>query len=113
MASSKFRYPPAPNNGGDTFSDNIVGLQLVDGGGLTQGNFEFTTYVTEKVNRTFDTGVFSDPISLLDLDVQSVDKAKELIAKNYRVYPNYDVSQVTNFSLYGSLRKRLQVSITH
>ena len=113
MASNRFRYPPAPNNGGDTFSDNIVGLQLVDGGGLTQGNFEFTTYVTEKVNRTFDTGVFSDPISLLDLDVQSVDKAKELIAKNYKVYPNYDVSQVTNFSLYGSLRKRLQVSITH
>ena len=105
--TQKYFYPPRPGSGLNTFSDNIVGLQLTDGGGLTQGNFEFTTYVTEKVNRTFDTGVFSDPISLLDLDVQSVDKAKELIAKNYRVYPNYDVSQVTNFSLYGSLRKRL------
>ena len=43
MASNKFLYPPAPNNGGDTFSDNIVGLQTVDGGGLTQGNFDFGT----------------------------------------------------------------------
>ena len=112
MASNKFRYPPAPNNGADTFSDNIVGLQTVDGGGLTQGNFEFTTYVVEKVNRTFDTGVFSDPISLSDLDIDSVAQGRLLIAKDYRVYPNYDISQVTNFSLYGSLRKRLSTSIT-
>ena len=112
MASNKFLYPPAPNNGADTFSDNIVGLQTVDGGGLTQGNFEFSSYVTEKVNRNFDTGVFSDPISLMDLDIKSIEEAKLLIQKNYKVYPSYDVTQVTNFSLYGSLRKRLQVSIT-
>ena len=112
MASNKFLYPPAPNNGGDTFSDNIVGLQTVDGGGLTQGNFDFGTYVVEKVNRNFDTGVFSDPISLMDLDINSIEEAKLLIAKDYKVYPSYDVTQVTNFSLYGSLRKRLQVSIT-
>lgn len=112
MASNKFFYPPAPNNGADTFSDNIVGLQTVDGGGLTQGNFDFGTYVVEKVNRNFDTGVFSDPISLMDLDINSIEEAKLLIAKDYKVYPSYDVTQVTNFSLYGSLRKRLQVSIT-
>ena len=64
MASNRFRYPPAPPNGSGTFSDNLVGFQIVDGGGLTQGNFEFTTSVVEKVNRKFNTGVFSDPINL-------------------------------------------------
>ena len=49
---SKYFYPPRPGNGAGTFSDEIVGLQTVTGGGLTQGNFEFTTNVVEKVNRT-------------------------------------------------------------
>ncbi len=41
MATSrtKYFYPPRPGNGAGTFSDNIVGLQTVEGGGLTQGNF--------------------------------------------------------------------------
>ena len=34
------------------------------------------------------------------------------MATQFRVYPNYDVSQVLNFSMYGSLRKRFQVSAT-
>jgi len=112
MASNKYRYPPAPGNGSGTFSDNIVGLQTVDGGGLTQGNFEFTTSVVEKVNRSFNTGVFSQPINLEDLQVGNLLESRTLIAKNYRVYPNYDISQITNFTLYGSLQKRFSASIT-
>ena len=112
MASNKFRYPPAPPSGDQTFSPDIVGLQLVTGGGLTQGNFEFTTSIVEKVNRTFDVGVFSDPITLDSLDLNNVAQARAILAKQYRVYPNYDISVVTNFSLYGSLQKRLQVSVT-
>ena len=112
MASNKFRYPPAPPNARGTFSDNLVGLQLVDGGGLTQANFEFSNNVVEKVNRTFDTGVFSQPISLSDLDFNSIEESKLIMAKNFNVYPNYDISQVTNFTLYGSLRKRLSTSVT-
>ena len=53
-AVEKYFYPPRPGSGTNTFSDNIVGLQLTDGGGLTQGNFEFTTAITEKVNRDFN-----------------------------------------------------------
>ena len=34
------------------------------------------------------------------------------MATQFRVYPNYDVSQVLNFSMYGSLSKRFSVSIT-
>ena len=109
MASNKFRYPPAPNRGSDSFSDDIVGLQLVTGGGLTQGNFAFTTSVTQKVNRTFSTGVFSAPITLENLDITSDVESRLIIAKEFGVYPNFDISQVTNFTLYGSLKKRIEI----
>lgn len=112
MADNKYRYPPAPPNARGTFSDGLVGFQLIDGGGLTQGNFEFSTNVVEKVNRTFETGVFSNPLSLSDLDFNSIEESKLVIAKNFNVYPNYDISKITNFSLYGSIRKRFSASIT-
>ena len=51
-------------SGADTPFDNLVGLQTVTGGGLTQGNFEFDISLSEKNNRTFNIGVFGDPISL-------------------------------------------------
>ena len=112
MASSKkYRYPPAPPAGSESFSPDLVGFQLVEGGGLTQGNFEFTTAVVEKVNRTFDTGVFSIPYTLENLQIESIEESKRLQAKEYGVYPNYDISNVTNFSLYGSLQKRFSASV--
>ena len=49
---ANYKCPPQNRN----FSDNLVGLQLTDGGGLTLGTFEFSTNVTEKVNRNFETG---------------------------------------------------------
>jgi len=110
--NTKFFYPPRPGNGAGTFSDNIVGLQTVEGGGLTQGNFEFTTSVVEKVNRTFNVGAFSEPINLEGLDINDLAESRRILATQFRVYPNYDVSQVLNFSMYGSLSKRFQVSIT-
>ena len=110
--TTKYFYPPRPGSGAATFSDNIVGLQTVEGGGLTQGNFEFTTSVVEKVNRTFNVGAFSEPISLEGLDIEDLTESRRIMATQFRVYPNYDVSQVLNFSMYGSLRKRFQVSVT-
>jgi len=112
MASNKYKYPPAPPNGSGTFSDNIVGFQVVDGGGLTQGNFEFSTNIVEKSNREFNTGVFSEPLSLSDLNIGNIEEAKRIIAKNFQVYPNFDLSQVTSFALYGSLQKRISTSVT-
>ena len=113
MASrKKYRYPPAPPSGAETFSPDLVGFQLVDGGGLTQGNFEFTTSVVEKVNRTFETGVFSNPFTLENMDMENLEESRKIWARNFGVYPNYDVSVVTNFSYYGSLQKRLSSSIT-
>jgi hypothetical protein len=111
MATQKFTCP-VPASGEGTFSDGLVGLQLIDGGGFTQANFAFTTSIAEKQNRTFNIGTFSDPISLETLSVQDVDESRIIALNNFRVYPNYDLSQVTNFTQWGSLVKRFSVSIT-
>jgi hypothetical protein len=112
VKNTKYFYPPRPGSGAATFSDNIVGLQIVEGGGLTQGNFEFTTKVVDKVNRNFGVGAFSNPINLEDLNVSNVAQSRIIQRTQFGVYPVFDTSQVTNFSLYGSLSKRFGVSVT-
>jgi hypothetical protein len=111
MSVKKYTCPPQTASGLGTFSNNLVGLQLVDGGGLTQANFEFTTNITEKQNRNFTIGTFSNPINLDSIGIENIAQTKEIIEKNFKVYPNYDLSQVTNFTTYGSLVKRFSVSI--
>ena len=110
MAIQKFTCPPQ-SSAANQFSNNLVGVQLVTGGGLTQANFNFTTNITEKQNRTFNIGTFSDPINLESINIDSNIEAAEILANNYRVYPNYDLSVVTNFTIFGSLQKRFEVSI--
>ena len=111
MAIKKFTCPPQ-STGGPTFSDNLVGNQLVDGGGFTLGNFEFSSGVVEKQNRSFQIGSFSSLISLESMNISNIEESKMIVAKNFQVYPYYDLSQITNFTLYGSLVTRLSASIT-
>jgi len=111
MAIEKFTCPPQTASGAGTFSDNLVGFQLVAGGGMTQGNFEFTRGIKEKSNRTFTTGAFSNPINLDGLGVNSVAQSKAIFENNFKVYPNFDLSQVTNFTIYGSMVKRISTSV--
>jgi len=43
MASTNYRYPPAPPNGTGTFSDDLVGNQWVNGSSqMSNGNFSST-----------------------------------------------------------------------
>jgi hypothetical protein len=111
MAIKKYTCPPTPASGAGTFSDDLVGFQLVQGGGLTQGNFNFVTSITEKNNRNFITGTFSEPINLTNLGIADIAQSKQIFENNFKVYPNFDLSQVTNFTLYGSLTKRISVSV--
>ena len=113
MAVKKFICPPTPASGSGTFSDDLVGFQLVQGGGLTQGNFQFTSSVTEKVDRTFYTGVFSDPINLENLGISSVEQSRLIFENNFKVFPNFDITQINNFVQYGSMSKRISTSITN
>jgi hypothetical protein len=108
----KFICPPTPASGIGTFSDDLVGFQLVQGGGLTQGNFNFTSSITEKSDRTFYTGVFSEPINLENLGIVSIEESKIVFENNFKVYPNFDLEQVTNFVQFGSMVKRISASIT-
>ena len=98
---AKTFIPNTAASGAGTPFDNIVGLQTVQGGGLTQGNFEFDLGISEKTNRTFNIGTFQNPVSLENLDLDSINASRELLAKEYRVYPNYDLSVVTNFTIFG------------
>jgi hypothetical protein len=110
MAITKFTCPPQASAQG-SFSDNLVGFQLVDGGGFTQGNFDFTSVISEKQDRNFEIGSFSEPISLESMNISDVEQSKMIIANNFQVYPNYDLSQITNFTLYGSLVLRVSSAI--
>jgi hypothetical protein len=101
----------SPGSGIGVF-DNLVGYQLVQGGGLTYGNFQFTPSITEKTSPSFYTNLFDKPINLLDLGISDISNVRESIANELNIVPNYDISQVFNFSLYGSLSKRFSVSIT-
>jgi len=113
MARKFYKYPPRPSSGSGTFSDNLVGNQITGGGGLTQGNFDFTTKVVESSKRNFITGVFSEPITLDELQILNTIELKEILSKELLVYPNFDLSEVTKFTLFGSLKKRISVSITN
>ena len=112
MASNKFRYPPAPGHGGDTFSDNLVGLQLTDGSSqMTMGNFN-----NQPSNSTLlstpnqEIGTFTSPITLDSLNIGDLEMAKVTVKNNLEIFINTDTSEVSNLVLYGSLKKRFSVA---
>jgi hypothetical protein len=51
-------------------------------------------------------------MSLDMMGIEDLEESRRIMATQFRVYPNYDISQVLNFSMYGSLSKRFSVSIT-
>ena len=108
---ANYTCPPQKRFATSVFSDNLVGTQLVTGGGITQGNFQFTTSFTEKSNRTFDTGVFSSPVTLDSLSIKSVSEAQKIFEVNFRVYPNFDEENILNFVAYGPLLKRFSAAV--
>ena len=102
MATQKFTCP-VPASGEGTFSDGLVGLQLVDGGGFTQANFAFTTSINEKQNRTFNIGTFSyanlinsfamiTKYTLKIVDDLEPNKHQDIKIKNFKASDYFDVS---------------------
>ena len=102
-----------PNTGAGFISPNedLVGFQTTQGGGLTNTNFVWNYGVVEKIDKDYQSGVFSNPITLSDLNVD-VEEAKKALSVDLKVYPSYDLTEVTNFTLYGSLTKRFSASVT-
>ena len=111
MASTNYRYPPAPPNGAGTFSDNLVGNQWVDGSSqMSNGNFS-STNSSKSQSVSFALGGFSEPVTLDSMDIESIDIAKAQSSNSLEVFVNYDTSDLSNMVLYGSLKKRLSVAV--
>ena len=47
-------------------------IKNAQGVGGWHGNFEFTTGVTEKVNRKFNVGAFSEPMTLDSMNIEDL-----------------------------------------
>ena len=70
MASNRFRYPPAPPNGSETFSDNLVGNQITDGSSqMTNSTFSFPQDISNPVPVGYEINSFSNPITLSTLGI--------------------------------------------
>jgi len=103
---AKYRVPSQAANGGQTFSDNLVGLQITNGSSqLTNTNFDFYKVVTDKDNKNFTNGDFSDFITLDNLNSLTTLPEKKIKFRN-------DSDNAAR-SLYGSLFERLKVSISN
>ena len=110
MASNRFRYPPAPNNGGDTFSDYLVGNQFMGSQQMTLGNFTSIPPYNQPTSTEYNMGTFSSPITLDSLNIENLALAQQLSSNNLEVFVNNDISDISSLVLYGSLKKRLAVA---
>ena len=97
---------------GTNFNDNLVGTQLTSGSSiLTLGNFSLTTsFDGPKVNKQYQLGSFSKPITLDTLGVTS-EENKETLSNNLSVFLNVDTSNPVDFVQFGSLYERLRVAV--
>ena len=111
MASNRFRYPPAPNHGGDTFSDYLVGNQFMGSQQMTLGNFYSMPPYDKPNPPEYNVGTFSTPITLESLSVGNLALAQQLSSNNLDVFVNNNISDISSFVLYGSLKKRLSVAV--
>jgi len=111
QSKKKFYYPPAPGHGGDTFSDNLVGLQVTAGSPqMTLGNFSMTESAQAKQDRQFTFGGFSGPITLEQLSAGDTKLLQSGLNNSLLVEFNYDNSDITKLVQYGSLKDRLRVA---
>jgi len=96
-------------SGVETFSDKLVGTQITDGTSqLTNTNFDINRVIPEKDSKDFKSQPFSDFLTLKDLkeELSGGTKKKEKIKFKGGIN---DAGK----SLYGSLKQRLEVSISN
>jgi hypothetical protein len=95
------------------FSPDLVGFQLASNGNtplFTIGNFAITTNLEPKKNKIFTTNKLSNFVTLTDLGTD-LSETLELLKNNAGVYLNLDKTKLNNYSLFGSLREFVRVSL--
>ena len=105
MVKIKRKIPSQATSGADTFSDQLVGVQITDGTSqLTNTNFTLDRVIPERDSKDFLSEPFSDFISLSSIVTdKTFTKQKEIKFKG-------DFNDAGK-SLFGSLKLRLDVAI--
>ena len=110
----RYKVPSAAGNGSQTFSDNIVGVQITDGTSqLTNTNFAIDKVISEKDSRDFKTSSFSNFFKLDDLKIEenAPKTTQGTKSKDEKIKFRGNADDAGK-SLYGSLKLRLGVSVT-
>jgi hypothetical protein len=109
------RVPPSQAaTGADTFSDSLVGMQITDGTSqLTNTNFTIDRTVPEMDVKTFNTGRFSDFLTLDDLKEEKFNSEDQITQTKKKEVSFRTSKSNANKSLFGSLKNRIGVSLTN
>lgn len=94
------------------FSPDLVGLQLTSDGGtplFTMGNFNITTNLEPKMDKTFITNRFSNFVTLTTLRV-TLEEANTLLVNN-AVVLNLDKRNTNYYALFGSFSEFIRVAL--
>ena len=101
------------------FSPDLVGVQLASNGTtlanngttlFTMGNFNITTNMEPKSDKTFATNKFSNFITLDNL-VLTQAQSKKILSDNTKVKLNLDKTNLNYYALFGSLTEFVRVSL--
>ena len=108
----KYKVPSQVASGAQTFSDNLVGVQITDGSSqLTNTSFILDRATPEKDSKSFSTSPFSDFLTL-DTLKEETNAPKTNTSKTTKDVIKFKPSRSdAGRSLFGSLKERINISI--
>jgi hypothetical protein len=108
----KYKVPSQVPSGAQTFSDNLVGIQITDGSSqLTNTNFALDRQTPEKDSKSFSSVPFSDFLTL-DTLKEETNAPKTNTSKTTKDVIKFRPSRSdAGRSLFGSLKERLNISL--
>ncbi len=102
------------NNGQGDFSPDLVGFQFTNSASIfTLGNFSLTTNVTPLTGQIFNTGIFSDPITLDTLQLTQVES--QILSQNsntLNVSLNNNKKNFLSYVYFGEAKKFIETELT-
>ena len=113
---AKYKIPSQAASGAETFSDNLVGVQITTGTPqLSNTNFALDSGILQKDDKNFLTNPFSSFLTLEDLTGKTTNvKVEEFLqAQKTKDIKFKDNLNNSNKSLYGSLKKRILVALNN
>ena len=108
------KVPSTAVNGGETFSDSLVGRQVTEGTSqLSNTNFALDTEIQQRDPKKFRTSPFSDFLTLDDLKGETStgeNRTTKNSSRNKEIKFKNDKNNASK-SLFGSLKERIYVSV--